>query len=106
MGVPRQARCHRYSSAAGCRGTATNSLRRGDHVYRYCDNPACDPRTAEDHYVAIEGWITEAAADLAMDEDIVWHDVAVSYIQLEVHDDNMKRELCRRWGIDPVVLAH
>lgn len=104
MAVERAARCHRYN--AGCRNRARNSVRHGDLAIRYCDEPEHDPRTAEDHYVTIEGWIAEAATDLGMEQDVVWHDVAVSYIQCEVHDDAMRVELCRRWGIDPVVLSH
>jgi hypothetical protein len=36
-------RCWRYGRD-GCRAPATNSVRIGAHVYRWCTDPAHDPR--------------------------------------------------------------
>jgi len=55
--------------------------------------------TARDHLDAIEAWVTEAALDLNMDEDTVWHDVAVGYLVREIHDPSMRTECARALGI-------
>lgn len=91
-------RCWKYGTAC-CRAQGGNILRRGDHVYRYCDDPAHDPRQLRDHLDAIDACVEEAAADLQLDEDTVWHDVAVAYVECEVHDPSMRTEVARCLGI-------
>lgn len=96
-------RCWKYGQ--GCRTTARNVKRIGDHAYNYCDDPDHEPLTVRDHLDRVEAWVEEAAADLQMDADVVWHDVAVSYIQLEVKSDAMKREVARGLGIPADVVV-
>lgn len=103
MTIAKGSRCWKYDQAH-CRNVAGNSLRRGEHVYRYCDDPDHDPRTVRDHLSAIDAWVTEAALDLGMDEDTVWHDVALAYLQGEVHDPAVKIEVGQGLGLDPDVV--
>lgn len=97
-------RCWQYAQS-GCRTGARNSKRIGDHVYLYCDNPDHEPLTAGEHIARIDERVTEAALDLQLAEDVVWHDVAVAYVQLEVHGDPMKREVARGLGIPADVVV-
>lgn len=98
MSLARSERCWNYLGG-GCRQRAGNLLKRGDHVFRFCDNPDHDPRTLRDHLDGVDAWVKEAAADLQMDEDVVWHDVAVSYLMTEVHDPSLRTECARTLGI-------
>ena len=100
MTIPKGSRCWKYGARENCRNTAGNSLRRGDSVFHYCDDPDHDPRNARDHIDAIDAWVKEAALDLGMDEDTVWHDVALAYLQCEVHDPSMKVEVGQGLGLD------
>jgi hypothetical protein len=102
MGVAKGSRCWKWNQ--GCRAQAPNVLKRGEHVYRYCDDVDHDPRTVRDHMHAIDAWVTEAALDLGMTEDIVWHDIAIAYIESEVHDASMKADVAQGLGIPKDVL--
>lgn len=88
----------------GCRANGTNTIRRGDIVTHYCDDPKHDPRTARDHLAAIDDLVAESAADLGLDEDTVWHDVALAYIKIEIHSEPMKVEVGHGLGLDADVV--
>jgi hypothetical protein len=61
--------------------------------------PIFEPKTFEEHYEACEEWVVEAAADLRLAQDQVWHDVTVNYLLVEVTDLAMRVRLARCYGI-------
>lgn len=77
----------------------------------YLDKPALHGKATEEqvhraydalltkHREAMESWVQEAAADLGLDEEVVWHDVTVSYLTLEVQGERAIRDLARGQGI-------
>lgn len=52
------------------------------------------------HLDRLNEWVEEAAADLSLPTDVVFHDVAVSYLMVECPAE-YRAEACRRLGIDP-----
>jgi hypothetical protein len=55
--------------------------------------------TFEEHYEECEARVIEAAADLRLDPDVVWHDVTCAYLMTEVDDLAIRVRLARCYGI-------
>ena len=104
MSAPR--RCWlRDKPGVQCLRRARNTKRIGDHVYAYCDELGHEPLTLQEHHDKLDAWVEEAAADLQLDPDVVWHDVAVNYLMLEVPVAGQRAELARTLGIPADVVG-